>query len=134
MAQQHRNLPEGIAVDFNRSVSLNMFTDRPYDYHDQVAARYPNDDHFVTRGCACGMTTGMTAIMMIMATTVTIIVMTATGTTELDSARFSTLIRPAPQPRRSFARYALSRQHCLYFFPLPQGHGLLRPTFGAAAL
>src|SRR5207249_3937577 len=21
-------------------------------------------------------------------------------------------------------------QHCLYFFPLPQGHGSLRPTFG----
>lgn len=24
------------------------------------------------------------------------------------------------------------KQQCLYFFPLPHGHGSLRPTFGAA--
>jgi len=33
-----------------------------------------------------------------------------------------------PQPQADF------RQQCLYFFPLPHGHGSLRPTFGVAAL
>jgi hypothetical protein len=28
--------------------------------------------------------------------------------------------------------YSLPRQHFLYFLPLPQGHGSLRPTLGPA--
>ena len=38
-----RNLPDGINVDFNRSVTLNMYTDRPYLYHQQVMNRYPSN-------------------------------------------------------------------------------------------
>jgi hypothetical protein len=38
-----RNLPDGIRVDFNRSVTLNMYTDRPYMYHQQVVNRYPSN-------------------------------------------------------------------------------------------
>jgi len=38
-----RNLPDGIRVDFNRSVTLNMYTDRPYTYHQQVVSRYPSN-------------------------------------------------------------------------------------------
>src|SRR5450756_942275 len=33
-----------------------------------------------------------------------------------------------PVPANQAARYL--PQHCLYFLPLPQGHGSLRPTFG----
>lgn len=43
-----RNLPPGISVDFNRNVTLNMFTDRPYDFHQQVTASYPSN-YFGTR-------------------------------------------------------------------------------------
>lgn len=43
-----RNLPEGIRIDFNRSVTLNMYTDRPYTYHQQVVTRYPSN-YFGTR-------------------------------------------------------------------------------------
>ena len=38
-----RHLPDDIRVDFNRSVTLNMYTDRPYTYHQQVVSRYPSD-------------------------------------------------------------------------------------------
>jgi hypothetical protein len=38
-----RNLPDGIRVDFNRSVTLNMYTDRPYMYNQQVVNRYPSN-------------------------------------------------------------------------------------------
>ena len=38
-----RRLPDGIRVDFNRSVTVNMYTDRPYLYHQQVVARYPSN-------------------------------------------------------------------------------------------
>ncbi len=34
-------LPDSVRVDFNRSVTLTMFTDQPYLYHQQVTARYP---------------------------------------------------------------------------------------------
>lgn len=37
------SLPSGIRVDFDRSVSLTMETDRPYEFHDQVRTRYPSD-------------------------------------------------------------------------------------------
>jgi hypothetical protein len=43
-----RNLPDGIHVDFNRSVTVNMYTDRPYTYHSQIVARYPSN-YFGTR-------------------------------------------------------------------------------------
>jgi hypothetical protein len=33
-------------------------------------------------------------------------------------------------PPLSISRYAMRPQQFLYFFPLPQGHGSLRPTFG----
>lgn len=36
-----RRLPEYIRIDFNRSITLMMATDRPYQYHQQVAASYP---------------------------------------------------------------------------------------------
>ena len=36
-----RNLPDFVRVDFNRSVTLSLPTDRPYSYHRQVVARYP---------------------------------------------------------------------------------------------
>ena len=38
-----RNLPDGIRVDFNRSVTLNMYTDRPYTYHQEIVTRYPSN-------------------------------------------------------------------------------------------
>ncbi|HTL68531.1 MAG TPA: hypothetical protein VL200_12785 [Lacunisphaera sp.] len=43
-----RRLPDTVRVDFNRSVTLSMFTDRPYTYHQQVVARYPAN-YFGTR-------------------------------------------------------------------------------------
>jgi len=43
-----RNLPDYIRIDFNRSVTINMATDRPYMYHQQVVARYPSN-YFGTR-------------------------------------------------------------------------------------
>lgn len=43
-----RNLPDSVRVDFNRSVTLTMFTDQPYTYHSQVTARYPSN-YFGTR-------------------------------------------------------------------------------------
>ena len=46
--RQNRNLPDSIRIDFNRSVSLTMFTDQPYLYHSQVTARYPSN-YFGTR-------------------------------------------------------------------------------------
>src|SRR5881392_3455289 len=42
----------------------------------------------------------------------------------LDFARNENLTRPR------LAIYATRPQQFLYFFPLPQGHGSLRPTFG----
>lgn len=42
------SLPASIHVDFERSVSLTMETDRPYEFHDKVRAYYPGD-YFVTR-------------------------------------------------------------------------------------
>jgi hypothetical protein len=38
-----RNLPDGVRVDFNQSVTLNMYTQQPYAYHQQVVARYPSN-------------------------------------------------------------------------------------------
>jgi hypothetical protein len=35
------SLPTGVRVDFERSVSLSMGTDKPYEFHDQVRSRYP---------------------------------------------------------------------------------------------
>lgn len=43
-----RNLPEYVHVDFNRSVSINMATDRPYTFHQHVVTRYPAN-YFGTR-------------------------------------------------------------------------------------
>ncbi|MBC7368698.1 MAG: hypothetical protein H7343_18130 [Undibacterium sp.] len=43
-----RNLPEFVRVDFNRSITLTMATDRPYIYHQQVVMRYPSN-YFVVR-------------------------------------------------------------------------------------
>ena len=43
-----RNLPEYVVVDFNRSVSLSMATNRPYTFHQHVVARYPAN-YFDTR-------------------------------------------------------------------------------------
>jgi len=33
------------------------------------------------------------------------------------------------EPKSGPGSADLRRQHFLYFFPLPQGHGLFRPTF-----
>ncbi len=38
-----RQLPADIRVDFGRSVSLRLDTDRPYTYHDRVVAYYPRN-------------------------------------------------------------------------------------------
>lgn len=38
-----RNLPDFVRVDFNRSITLTMSTDRPYIYHQQVVTRYPSN-------------------------------------------------------------------------------------------
>jgi hypothetical protein len=37
------NLPSSVHVDFDRSVSLSMETDRPYQFHEKVRAYYPRD-------------------------------------------------------------------------------------------
>lgn len=42
------SLPASAHVDFDRSVSLTMETDRPYQFHDKVRAYYPRD-YFVTK-------------------------------------------------------------------------------------
>jgi hypothetical protein len=42
------SLPATIHVDFERSVSLAMETDRPYQFHGQVRTYYPAD-YFVTK-------------------------------------------------------------------------------------
>jgi len=36
-----RNLPPGFRVAFDRSITLTMATDRPYQFHQQVVTRYP---------------------------------------------------------------------------------------------
>lgn len=36
-----RSLPDWVRVDFGRSVTLTMATDRPYVYHQQIVTRYP---------------------------------------------------------------------------------------------
>jgi hypothetical protein len=41
--RSNRRLPDSIRVDFNQSVTLNMYTDRPYNYHQQVTTRYPSN-------------------------------------------------------------------------------------------
>ena len=33
-------------------------------------------------------------------------------------------------PQKLFHYFSFAPQHFLYFLPLPQGHGSLRPTFG----
>ena len=38
-----RELPPGIRVDFGRSVSLRLDSNRPYVYHDRVVAYYPRN-------------------------------------------------------------------------------------------
>ena len=43
-----RHLPESIRIDFNRSITLSMATDRPYQFHQQVRTRYPSN-YFGTR-------------------------------------------------------------------------------------
>ncbi len=42
------NLPTTIHVDFDRSVSLTMESDRPYQFHDKVRGYYPRD-YFVSK-------------------------------------------------------------------------------------
>lgn len=42
------SLPTGLRVDFNRSVSLTMETDKPYEFHDHVRRHYPAD-YFVAK-------------------------------------------------------------------------------------
>jgi hypothetical protein len=46
--RSNRRLPDYVRVDFNQSVSLNMYTDRPYTHHQQVTTRYPSN-YFGTR-------------------------------------------------------------------------------------
>ena len=46
--RSNRRLPEAILVDFNESVTLTMFTERPYTYHQDVVTRYPSN-YFGTR-------------------------------------------------------------------------------------
>ena len=36
-----RNLPDWVRVDFDRSVTVSMATDRPYMFHEQIVTRYP---------------------------------------------------------------------------------------------
>lgn len=43
-----RRLPDSIHIDFNQSVTLTMYTDRPYTHHREVATRYPSN-YFGTR-------------------------------------------------------------------------------------
>jgi hypothetical protein len=55
-------------------------------------------------------------------------------------AEGKTHVRPATMRKmdaqirrlRKLADHASLPQHCLNFFPLPQGHGSLRPTLGAS--
>jgi hypothetical protein len=42
------NLPASIRVDFDRSVSLTMETERPFEFHEKVRTYYPRD-YFVTK-------------------------------------------------------------------------------------
>jgi hypothetical protein len=42
------NLPTAIRVDFDRSVSLTMETDQPYQFHEKVRTYYPAN-YFVTQ-------------------------------------------------------------------------------------
>ena len=42
------SLPTSIHIDFDRSVSLTMETDRPFEFHEQVRSYYPAD-YFVSR-------------------------------------------------------------------------------------
>lgn len=42
------SLPTTIRVDFDRSVSLTMETERPYEFHDKVRTYYPRD-YFVKK-------------------------------------------------------------------------------------
>lgn len=37
------SLPSSLKIDFTRSVSLEMATDRPHEHHQQVASHYPAD-------------------------------------------------------------------------------------------
>ncbi|MDP1579112.1 MAG: hypothetical protein Q8M02_02465 [Candidatus Didemnitutus sp.] len=46
--RSNRNLPDFVRIDFGRSVTVNMFTDRPYTYHEKVVGRYPSN-YFGTR-------------------------------------------------------------------------------------
>lgn len=41
-------LPTSFRVDFDRSVTLTMATDQPYQFHDRVQVRYPSD-YFTTK-------------------------------------------------------------------------------------
>lgn len=41
------SLPANLRVDFNRSVSLTMESDRPHQFHDKVRSHYPAD-YFVS--------------------------------------------------------------------------------------
>ena len=42
------------------------------------------------------------------------------------------LVQFGPMPRPANASGPAAPQHCLYLRPDPQGHGSLRPTFGAS--
>jgi hypothetical protein len=42
------SLPTNIRVDFDRSVSLRMEADQPFQFHNEVKVRYPAD-YFVTK-------------------------------------------------------------------------------------
>ena len=42
------SLPTSIRVDFDRSVTLTLATDKPYEFHDKVQAYYPSD-YFVRK-------------------------------------------------------------------------------------
>jgi len=35
------SIPVGISIDINDFVTLEMDTDRPYEYHNEVVKRYP---------------------------------------------------------------------------------------------
>ena len=38
-----RSLPPGYRVEFDRSITISMATDRPYQFHQQVVTRYPSN-------------------------------------------------------------------------------------------
>lgn len=42
------SLPATLRVDFDRCVSLTMETSKPYEFHDSIRSRYP-DNYFVTK-------------------------------------------------------------------------------------